>query len=297
MYSVRLLRAALLVTLPFILLSKSTLLLAQDDDLLTAAADGAFVSKYIWRGQRLTDDLSFQTSGTIGFGAFSVNVWGNMDLAAVNAGDALFIKEDPKAPVGVHNGLQGKFSEVDYTFAFSKSLAAVTVDVGTIFYTFPERSASLASTAEIYAGVTLDAVPFTPSITAYFDVDETQGNSSSATGVYIQVAGGHSLPLPPNTVFEALEVSGSFSIVNGGFSEFYYSTSGAGLHDINIGVALPVAISRVLSGSIFVNCSALAGDFRDQQFVDPRQTALGIAGPPSDSATTIWGGFGLSLAF
>ena len=296
MYSVRLLRAALLVALPFILLNKSTLLLAQDDDLLTAAADGAFVSKYIWRGQRLTDDLSFQTSGTIGFGGFSVNVWGNMDLASVNAGDALFIKEDPKAPAGVHNGLQGKFSEVDYTFAFSQSLAAVTLDVGTIFYTFPERSASLASTAEVYAGVTLDALPFTPSITAYFDVDETTGNSSSATGVYVLVAGGHSLPLP-SQIFEALEVSGSLSIVNGGFSEFYYGTSGSGVHDINVGIALPVAISRVLSGSIFVNCSSLTGDFRDHQFVDPRQTALGIAGPPSDSATTIWGGFGLSLAF
>lgn len=296
MYSVRLLRAALLVMLPFILLNKSTLLLAQDDDLLTAAADGAFVSKYIWRGQRLTDDLSFQTSGTIGFGGFSVNVWGNMDLASVNAGDALFIKEDPKAPAGVHNGLQGKFSEVDYTFAFSQSLAAVTLDVGTIFYTFPERSASLASTAEVYAGVTLDALPFTPSITAYFDVDETTGNSSSATGVYVLVAGGHSLPLP-SQIFEALEVSGSFSIVNGGFSEFYYGTSGSGVHDINVGIALPVEISRVLSGSIFVNCSSLTGNFRDHQFVDPRQTALGIAGPPSDSATTIWGGFGLSLAF
>jgi hypothetical protein len=297
MYSVRLLRAALLVTLPFLLINKSTLLLAQDDDLLTAAADGAVVSKYIWRGQRLTDDVSLQTSGTIGFGGFSVNVWGNMDLAAVNAGDALFIKEDPIAPAGrSHNGLQGKFSEVDYTFAYSQSLSAVSVDVGTIFYTFPERSASLASTAEIYVGVTLDALPFTPSITAYFDVDETAGNTSSSNGVYILLAGGHSLALP-NPIFEAVEFSGSLSFVNGGFSEFYYSSSISGVHDINLGVALPIAISEVLSGSIFVNYSALTGSFRDKQFVDPRQTALGTAGPAKDSATTLWGGFGLSLAF
>ena len=129
---------------------------------LSFSGDVAATSKYIWRGQRLTDGWSLQPAGTLGIGNFSLNVWGNMDLAAVNEGDALFLKEDPVAPPGGNNGLQGHFSEVDYTFSYSIPLEKLGLEAGAIVYTFPERSASLPSTVELYGGLSLDSLPLAP---------------------------------------------------------------------------------------------------------------------------------------
>ena len=41
------------------------------------------VSKYVGRGQRLTNDWSFQPSMTLGVEGFSFNAWGSMDLPSV----------------------------------------------------------------------------------------------------------------------------------------------------------------------------------------------------------------------
>src|SRR5690606_16066356 len=48
------------------------------------SGDAALVSKYLWRGQRLTNDWSFQPAMTVGYGGFAFNTWGTMDLTAVN---------------------------------------------------------------------------------------------------------------------------------------------------------------------------------------------------------------------
>ena len=119
--------------------------------------DGAVFSKYIWRGQRLTNDWSLQPSGTVTAGPFSVNVWGTLDLAACNEGDALFLENNPAAPPGDHRGMRGKFSEIDYTFAYSGQVRKTNWTAGAIVYTFPERSATLKATTELYGGVTFDA--------------------------------------------------------------------------------------------------------------------------------------------
>ena len=86
-----------------------------------------FASKYIWRGQRLTNDWSLQPAATVGIGNFSFNAWGSLDITAVNEGDALPIPENPFAPDGA-SGLKGKFSEIDYTFSYSHSLESVSID-------------------------------------------------------------------------------------------------------------------------------------------------------------------------
>ena len=270
--------------------------LAQDDDsIYSFGGDAAFVSKYIWRGQRLTNDWSMQPSMTFGASGFSFNVWGNMDMTAVNEGDSLFLQENPLAPLGDHSGLKGKFSEVDYTFSFAHSFDQVSIDTGTIFYTFPERSASLPATTEIYFGVTADNVALAPSATIYIDVDETSADSGD-TGVYILLSAGHSFALAHNT-FSALDVSTSLSFVNGGFGSFYYGDSQAGAHDFNFTASLPITITDEVSASAFLSYSTLIGNFQDFQFLDPRDVFLGTSGTPSSLADTVWGGFTLSVGF
>lgn len=271
--------------------------LAQDQDeesIYAFAGDAALVSKYIWRGQRLTNDWSLQPSATMGIGEFSFNVWGTIDLTAVNEGDALFLSENPLAPPGDHSGLKGKFTEVDYTFSFAHSFEEVSIDVGTIFYTFPERSASLATTTELYGSVSFDSVPLAPSATLYVDVDET--GDAGGTGVYFLVGAGHSFALDHN-VFSGVDFSTSLAFVNGGFGEFYYGPSEAGAHDFNLTISLPISLDERWSASAFLSYSALLGDFRDLQFVDPREALRATSRSPASLADTIWGGFTLSLAF
>ncbi len=259
-------------------------------------AEAAIVTKYIWRGQRLTDDWSFQPTGTVGIGDFSVNVWGTLDLTAVNPGDSLFLPDDPSAPAGEHAGLRGKFSEIDYTFSYAHSFEEVTLDMGAIIYTFPERSASLPSTTEIYGGISFDSIPLSPSATLYLDVDETGGGASDP-GIYFALAAQHSFPISHAKGLQGIDLSGRFSFVNSGFADYYYGANDSGAHDLLLTVAAPFSISSSVSASVFVSYSALLGDFRGRQYLNPREVLRGTAGTPAGSADTFWGGAAVQLAF
>lgn len=254
------------------------------------------VSKYVWRGQRLTDGWSLQPSGTLGIGDFSLNVWGNMDLAAVNEGDGLYIREDPSAPAGAaNNGLQGRLSEIDYTFSYSLDLKSAGLDFGTIFYTFPNRAATLPSTTEVYGGVTLSELPLAPSATLYVDVDET-GKGGGSNGLYFLLGAGHSFAFGRSR-FPGLDLSSTLSFVNSGFGEYYYGASESGAHDFSFSVSAPINLGEHWSAGAFLTYSALLGDFRHHQYLNPRRVFLGTAGTPAGSADTVWGGFNLSVEF
>ncbi len=252
------------------------------------------VSKYVWRGQRLTNDWSFQPSITLGVEGFSFNAWGSMDLSAVNEGDNLFIPENPAAPAGDNNdGLKGQFSEIDYTFSYARSYENVSVDVGTIFYTFPQRSSTLATTTELYGSISFDSAPGGLSATIYVDIDETSSGGGD-TGLYFLLGAGHSFAMN-HDVFTGLDLSASVGFVNGGFTQFYYGIDDGGPNDASITASLPIAINDNWSASAFVTYSGLLGDgIRASQFQDPRE-------PPRPTgatyADTVWGGFSISLGF
>jgi hypothetical protein len=209
-----------------------------------------------------------------------------MDMTAVNPGDSL--------PLDPGDGLQGKFSEVDYTFSYDHSFNAVSIGVGTIFYTFPERSASLASTNEVYGSISFDTIPVAPSLTLYIDTDETSANDGT-TGLYFLIAGGHTFEFG-GEVFTGIDFSGSISLVNSGFTEFYYGgLSEAGFHDASFTVSLPISIDDYWSAGAFVTYSTLLQEnIRAAQFQDPREPLR-----PSGAtyADTVWGGFSISLSF
>ncbi len=275
----------------FVLVSPAV---AQDSP-YSASGDIATVSKYIWRGQRLTNDWSVQPSATFGAGGLSANIWGNMDLTAVNEGDSLFLPENPAAPAGGHNGLQGKFSEVDYTFSFAHAFSGASIDMGAIVYTFPERSAALPATTEIYGGLTFDNVPLAPSATIYVDVDETRAGGGDM-GAYFLLSASHSLPLS-HPLLGGLDFSATLGFANSGFGSFYYGKQKAGAHDASVTIALPFSLGESWSASAFVTYSGLIGDFRKYQFQDPREVHRGTAGLPESYADTVWGGFSLNLNF
>ena len=242
------------------------------------SGDAAVVSKYIWRGQRLTNDWSLQPAMTVGYGGFAFNAWGTMDLAAVNPGTAFA-------------DLQGRFSEIDYTFSYDHSLENVSVGGGVIFYTFPDR---FNTTTEIYGTVGFDSVPLAPSATVYVDVDETTAGGGTA-GVYILFGAGHSFETGSD-IFTGLDLSGTFALATDGFTNFYYgSTVGGGPHDASFTVSAPITINDNWSAGAFVTYSGLIGeDIRESQFQDPREPARPTGATYAD---TVWGGMSVSLTF
>jgi hypothetical protein len=231
---------------------------------------------------------------TIAVKGFSFNAWGTLDLTAVNEGDSLFLPENPAAPTGSHSGLKGKFSEVDYTFSYSNSYDKTTFDVGTITYTFPERSATLATTTEVYGGVSFD-VPLAPSAKIFVDVDETT-NDGGKRGVYFLLGAGHTVPFN-HPVFTGLEVSGSLAFANTGFANFFYGADESGLHDSSFTLGLPMTIGKGWSASPFLTYSAMLKGFRGNQFQDLREVYKGTSGSPGTYADTVWGGFSMNLSF
>lgn len=264
-----------------------------DDSIYSFSGDSAWVSKYIWRGQRLTNDISLQPSATVGVGGFSFNVWGTMDLTAVNEGDSLKLAESG-VPGAV--GLKGRFTEVDYTFSYSHSLddSPISLDTGAILYTFPGREASLAATTEIYGSVSVDSA-FSPSATIYIDVDESSRGGGN-TGMYFLMSAGHSIE-STNPIFTGLDVSASLSVVNSAFGAFYYGTTVAGPHDVNVTFSVPIALNDNWSAGAFFSYSKLLGEFGNHQFLDPREVYNGTSGTPGSMSGTAYGGFTLSLAF
>lgn len=262
----------------------------------SASVDTAFVSKYIWRGQRLTNDWSFQPSLTVGVGGFAFNAWGTMDLTKVNPGDNVTIPEDPASISGDNDGgLQGHFSEVDYTFSYDHSFEHVSLGGGVIVYTFPQRSSTLPTTEEIYLSASFDSVPLAPSATLYIDVDETGDNIS--TGLYFLLAAGHSIPTG-NEVLSSIDLAATLGFANDGFRHYYYGTGDPGIaHDFSFSVSAPITINDNWSFGAFVTYSALLGEHRDHAYGDPRTDFLGTSGTPRSFADTIWGGFTMSLTF
>ena len=224
------------------------------DSTFSASGDAVVVSRYVWRGQRLTNDWSFQPSITLGVGGFSFNAWGSMDLTAVNEGPGLLIPENPLSdPSDNNEGLRGQFSEIDYTISYAHSFEHVSIDFGSLFYTFPPRSASLAATTEVYGGVSFDSAPGAPSATVYVDVDEAIADGGDP-GVYVMIGAEQRIPFGhPN--FAGLDLSGSIGFVNRGFTQFYYGIEESGLHDGSFTLSLPVIFNDnwSFSGSERVN--------------------------------------------
>jgi len=255
---------------------------AAQDDIYSASADMALVSKYIWRGQRLTNDWSLQPSMTIGIEGFAFNAWATMDLTQVNP--------SPLSGIDPGDGMQGHFSEVDYTFSYDASFENASVGGGVIFYAFPDR---FATTTEIYGTISADSAPLAPSFTLYVDVDETN-NGGGSTGLYFLIAAGHTFEFNHN-VFTGIDLSGSIAFSNSGFNNFYYGVNEGAVHDGSFSVSLPISINDNWSAGAFVTYSGLAGEsIRASQFGDPR--VAGGAGGKSH-ADTVWGGFSLSLSF
>jgi hypothetical protein len=182
----------------------------------TVSLDTTFVSKYVWRGLVLTDGPTWQPSATVAWKGLTLNVWGNLDLDDVN-------------------NLAGEFNEVDYTITYEHEIVGpLSGKIGFITYDFPNTA--FHTTTEFMAGLTLD-VPLSPSLTAFFDIDETDG-------VYLLAEIGHSFELPKlaENITASLDLKAGLGWGSAKNNTFYYGTAHSGPTDYYISLGLPVAV-------------------------------------------------------
>lgn len=195
----------------------ATVLLAEQRP--SATVEVGTYSQYIWRGMVITDGPVLQSSSTIDYRGYHLNVFTNTDLDSVNQ-------------------RRGKVSELDFDAGYSRTFEKATVSAGLIHYTFPNTS--VPSTTELYGGVGL-AGPLHPSFKVYVDV-------GAIDGAYATFDVSHTLVLPrlrPNITWAA-ELSAGLGAGTSGYNTGYFGVSRTGLVDVHPGLALPIAFGKRL---------------------------------------------------
>jgi hypothetical protein len=125
-----------------------------------------FMSKYIWRGQLLTDDFAFQPT-----------VWGKFGDVTVSSWSSISPDQDG-----------GAFREHDLTVDWTKAVhPKVNLSLGYINYAFPPVDGDGQFTNEFYV-VSAFVAPLNPTVKAYFDVHEGKGT-------YLNFGISHPIPL------------------------------------------------------------------------------------------------------
>jgi hypothetical protein len=125
-----------------------------------------FMSKYIWRGQLLTDDFAFQPT-----------VWGKFGDVTVSSWSSISPDQDG-----------GAFREHDLTVDWTRAVhPKVNLSLGYINYAFPPVDGDGQFTNEFYV-VSAFVAPLNPTVKAYFDVHEGKGT-------YLNFGISHPIPL------------------------------------------------------------------------------------------------------
>ena len=183
-------------------------------------------SKYVWRGLLLNKDPSYLSSSTLGYGGFSLNLRGNVDLTTINE-------------------RKYKLGELDTTFGYSHAFDGLIVEGGITNYASFGK-AGYPSTTEVYTGLGLD-VPLSPGIRAYFDIDKSQG-------AYYEATIGHTFNLLENVDLKLSTALGYGSARN---NNFYYGVNKAAFTNASMTADLPITISEHITISPFITYTTL----------------------------------------
>jgi len=176
----------------------------------SASADVSFMSNYVWRGQKLSEDWVIQPSVSLGYGGFGVNLWANYD------GDA------------------EEHTETDYTLSYGRSIGKVSLKGGYIYYALE----GIPDTQEFFVSAGVD-VPLQPSLTFYYDVEEGNGG-------FLVASIGHSFELPKG-VSLGLGASASVNFDNKVMGPGEDGSEFTGLYNGEVSAALSIPISEDIS--------------------------------------------------
>ncbi len=211
---------ALLAGVVFFASFGSGSLQAQDEKDWSLSFDNAFVSKYVWRGQNLSNTASYQPGVSFGYKDLTVSSWSNVAHTAF--GDS---------------GVAGNhWTEHDFTVDYGIGLGdKVALNVGYINYAFPNFSDGRYSN-EVYASLGIDTI-LEPTFSVY-------GDFHNGDGMYYNFGIGHAVDMGKGV---ALGLSASVGVNNGQWIE---ATT---VSDVVLGVSLDLPISDNVTLSPFYN--------------------------------------------
>jgi len=217
-----------------------------------------YFTKYIWRGQNVSDRSVFQPTISLYRNGFTGSFWGNMDLTG-------------------QNEHRWEFIELNFVLDYTASLHdmnGVNFSVGSIHYQFPNISSK--PTTEVYTGLSFD-LPLTPYIRWYRDVDEVDGS-------YFQFGIGHSIDKIytfTDKCFCGLQAGAAVGYGSSSYNKGYSLALDDKFNDITVSLAVPVVVDPwILRPS--VSYSAMLSD-------EVRKSTL--------KSDNIWFGVGVSTSF
>jgi len=239
-----------------------TAAMAQDEPVFSADISVDYATRYVWRGQQLTDGSVLQPGVAGSAYGFTGSIWANIDMVNVNYDDESGL------------GGSGEFSEIDYALDYSGSIgdSPIGYSVGVIHYLFPQPA--LPSTTEIYFGASVDTL-LSPFITYYRDVN-------NADAGYLQFGVGQSFEAEMAPDYSVgLDLSASFGFGDSAYNNYYFGVNGSKWNDLSVGIGVPFNLKHV-SLTPSLNISTLLSD------------AIGEAGESGyGRRTNVW--FALSL--
>ncbi|MEN6428505.1 MAG: TorF family putative porin [Phycisphaerales bacterium] len=226
-------RQGVLGALVILALSYGRCGMAQETDTvfgLTVTTD--FFSKYVWRGQNITNDWVFQPGVCATWGDVTLGYWGSLDLTDENGEPGEFIE---------HDWYAGCSTQINELIGFS---------VGAIYYYFP----SLGDTAELYWGLSLDA-PASPSLTVYHDVD-------AVDGAYAALSVHHSIEKLGHLPF-GIDLAANLGWGSSNYNDAYWGVESCELNDLTLTAGFPFEIVGTSVTPRITCITLLGGDIRD----------------------------------
>jgi len=226
------------------------------------------VSKYVWRGIEVNEEVVLQPSLTVAYGGFSFNFWGNMNLTDFGKDQCVYTSDCESR--------SGQFTEIDLTLDYSHSFDQFTLGFGVISYQFPNWDDS-EDTHELYFALAYDCL-LQPSLTIYYDFDEVEG-------FYANFGVSHSFAL--NDKF-AIDFSASLGYGDSSYNKACFGVDESALIDGNCGIFLPFQITDRISITPQLTVSTIFdSDLRDS--VESNSCC--------DNETNFYGGVAIGFSF
>lgn len=208
----------IIVALAILVAFSGSALQAQDEKPWSLSFDNAFVSKYIWRGQNLSNTASMQPGLAFSYGGVTVSSWSN--FAHTGFGDS---------GVAGNHWTEHDLT-VDYGLQFGDKVAA---NFGWINYAFPNFNDGRYSN-EIYGSVGIDTI-LQPSFAVY-------GDMHNGDGMYYNFGIGHSLAVGNGV---AMNLSASLGVNQGQWIEI------TTVSDVVLGVSFDIPMGDNVTLSPF----------------------------------------------
>jgi hypothetical protein len=234
----------------------------------TVGADLSMFSGYVWRGISVTNRPVGQPNAYVAFPAGAANVtaggWANVDLGQYDGSDEL----SQSGGVSSFN-----LAEFDPWAEVSVPAGKATLTGGVVGYLFPNDIGATEdlNTWEVYGKVGL-AVPLSPKLAVYYDVDKVNG-------AYLEGSVAHSVPL--GSVAFALGALAGFSAGQAEATDELNNFAENGFTHLDLSAGLPLA------AGIFSITPAL-------HFVVNGDENTKLTSPGEESDVKLWGGFTLS---